>query len=60
MSAIAVRGMAEVWLAWYEHHMSDASFDPTELVAMKADFLEKALDAGLAAIQSLPAPPDEA
>ncbi len=60
MSAIAVRGMAEVWLAWYEHHMSDANFDPTELVALKADFLEKALNAGLAAIQTLPAPADDA
>jgi AcrR family transcriptional regulator len=60
MSAIAVRGMTEVWLAWYEHHMSDATFDPTELVAIKAEFLEKALNAGLAAIQTLPAPPEDA
>jgi hypothetical protein len=51
--------MGEVWQAWYEHHVSDASFDPTELIALKADFVEQALNAGLSAIQTLPSMPDD-
>ncbi len=59
MSTIAMRGMVEVWNAWYEQHASDVSFDPSEVIALKAEFLEKALRAGLVAIRTLPAPPDE-
>ncbi len=60
MAAIALRGMLDVWNAWYVHHAGDADFDLGELCAIKADYLETVLASGLVAIESLPPPPDEA
>ncbi len=60
MAAIALRAMLDVWSAWYVHHATDAELDLTELCALKADYLETVLAAGLVAIESLPPPPDEA
>jgi hypothetical protein len=58
MATIAFRGMIEVWEAWYPRHAADVDFDPSSLVAIKADYLERALDAGMAAVGTLPQPPE--
>ena len=57
MATIALRAMIDVWQAWYEQHVGDADFDLGSMIAIKADYLEQVLNAGLAAIDSLPAPP---
>jgi AcrR family transcriptional regulator len=57
MATIAVRGMTDVWNAWYQQHSSDAGFDPALALALKADYLARALEAGLSAVKSLPIPP---
>jgi AcrR family transcriptional regulator len=57
MATIALRAMVDVWEAWYERHADDADFDLSELLAIKADYLERVLAAGLAGIESLPEPP---
>jgi AcrR family transcriptional regulator len=57
MATIAVRGMVDVWNAWYQQHSSDADFDPADALALKADYLRRALEAGLNVITSLPSPP---
>jgi len=54
MATIALRGMVDVWNAWYDQHWSDRDFDPADAIALKADYLSRALDAGLNAITSLP------
>ena len=57
MAAIALRGMMDVWNSWYAQHSGDADFDPAQVLALKADYLERALNAGLVAVESLPSPP---
>ena len=52
--------MLDVWSAWYVHHATDAELDLSELCALKADYLETVLAAGLVAIESLPPPPEDA
>jgi AcrR family transcriptional regulator len=59
MAAIALRGMLDVWRAWYEQHSGDADFDPAQVFVLKADYLERALEAGLKAVETLPSAPDE-
>lgn len=60
MATIALRGMIDVWDTWYRHHAQDADFDPADALALKADYLGRALEAGLDAIKALPsAPADE-
>lgn len=54
MAAIVLRGMSEVWETWYEKHVADAEFEPAAVLALKAEYLEPALAAGLRAIASLP------
>ena len=56
MAAIAVRGMVAIWSSWWEAHASDLDFDPTQVFALKADYLDRALNAGLVAIEALPTP----
>jgi AcrR family transcriptional regulator len=56
MATIAQRGIAEVWGAWYEQHGSDPEFDPTEALALKAEYLELALAVGLDVVAALPHP----
>jgi AcrR family transcriptional regulator len=57
MAAIALRGMLDVWRSWYERHSGDADFDPAQVFALKADYLERALNAGLTAVETLPSAP---
>lgn len=56
MAVIAYRGMLEVWESWYAQHAADAELDLAEALTLKADYLEGALAAGLAAIELLPSP----
>jgi TetR/AcrR family transcriptional regulator, regulator of mycofactocin system len=57
LAAIAFRGILDVWNAWYEQHAGDPELDLAEVLALKADYLERALAAGLKAIGSIPTPP---
>lgn len=59
LAVVALRGMLDVWNAWYEYHASDTDFDPTEVFAIKADYLETVFAAGMTAIGTLPALPHE-
>jgi AcrR family transcriptional regulator len=54
MATIAMRGMLEVWEAWYRRHADDADFDVGDLFDLKTAYLERALQAGAAAIEQLP------
>ena len=54
MAAIAVGGMIDVWNDWYALHATDAEFDLTELLGLKAAHVAEALAAGLEAIERLP------
>jgi hypothetical protein len=56
MATIALRTMVDVWRAWYEQHSDDADFDLAPMIAAKADYLDRMLAAGLAAIETLPEP----
>ena len=56
MAAIALGGMVDVWSDWIAMHRGDADLDFVELNPLKAEYLEKALEAGLEAIQLLPSP----
>jgi AcrR family transcriptional regulator len=58
MATIALRAMVDVWETWYEQHVDDAHFDVSQVLSLKADYLERVLSAGLVAIVSLPEPPD--
>ncbi len=54
LATIALRGMSEVWDDWHAHHVGDRVFDLSDLAAQKAGYVDAALRAGLAAIESLP------
>lgn len=54
LAAIAYGGMVDVWKDWIAMHRGDADLDFVELNELKAEFLEKALVAGLKAVKKLP------
>ena len=56
LAAIAWRGMLDVWAVWHETHASNDVADLRELCAVKADYVRRALDAGLRAVELLPRP----
>ena len=56
MAAIALGGMVDVWNDWIAMHRGDADLDFVELNGLKAEYLEKALEAGLRAVEMLPDP----
>jgi AcrR family transcriptional regulator len=56
MAAIALGGMVDVWNDWIAMHRGDADLDFVELNELKAEYLEKALAAGLRAVEILPDP----
>jgi AcrR family transcriptional regulator len=58
MAAIALGGMVDVWNDWIAMHRGDADLDFVELNELKAEYLEKALAAGLRAVEMLPDPHD--
>jgi AcrR family transcriptional regulator len=59
MGVIALRAILDVWNVWYEHHLADPEPDFVELIARKAEYVGQALAAGLAAVEALPAPPED-
>jgi AcrR family transcriptional regulator len=54
MATIALRALVDVWAAWYEQNADSAEFDLSRVIAIKADYLERVLKAGLAAVDALP------
>ena len=56
LAAIAWRGMLDVWAVWHETHASNDAADLRELCAVKADYVRRALAAGLQAVELLPRP----
>ena len=56
LAAIALGGMVDVWNDWIAMHAGDAELDFVELNELKAAYLEKALTAGLKAVEMLPDP----
>jgi AcrR family transcriptional regulator len=56
LAAIAWRGMLDVWSAWHKTHTSDEQEDIQGICAVKADYIRRALDAGLQAVELLPRP----
>jgi AcrR family transcriptional regulator len=57
LATMALRGMLDVWESWYKQHAGDVDFDPGQVLAIKAEYLERVLTAGLAAVATLPSPP---
>jgi AcrR family transcriptional regulator len=56
LAAIAWRGMLDVYSVWQETHASPEEADIRALCAVKADYVARALDAGMQAIELLPRP----
>ena len=56
LAAIAWRGMLDVWVAWHATHASADEGDLKELCQVKADYIRRALEAGLKGIELLPRP----
>jgi AcrR family transcriptional regulator len=56
LAAIAWRGMLDVWHVWHATHASDEAEDLKELCRIKADYVRRALEAGLQGIELLPRP----
>jgi AcrR family transcriptional regulator len=56
LAAIAWRGMHEVWTVWHETHASEEDEDLKELCGIKADYVRRALEAGLKGVELLPRP----
>jgi AcrR family transcriptional regulator len=56
LAAIAWRGMLDVWNVWHATHSSDEAEDLKELCRVKADYVRRALEAGLQGIELLPRP----
>jgi AcrR family transcriptional regulator len=56
LAAIAWRGMLDVWVVWQETHASDEDVDLKELCEVKADYVRRALEAGIQAVDLLPRP----
>jgi AcrR family transcriptional regulator len=57
MATIALRALVDVWAAWYEQNADSPDFDLSRVIAIKAEYLERVLTAGLAAAEALPPPP---
>ena len=58
LAAMALRGMLEAWSAWFEKHATDADFQLTEALEVKAEYVSRILERGLVFIESLEGPPD--
>jgi hypothetical protein len=56
MAAIALRSMKDVWGEWHRKHADDPGLDMHEVCRLTADYLLKALPAGMAVIHALPSP----
>ena len=56
MGVIALRGLVDVWGLWYQRHFADPEFDLASLLALKAEYVGEALEAGLAVVGALPDP----
>jgi AcrR family transcriptional regulator len=56
LAAIAWRGMLDVWTAWHATHASADAGDLRDLCQVKADYIRRALEAGLKGIELLPRP----
>ena len=56
LAAIAWRGMLDVWNVWHATHSADEAKDLKELCRVKADYVRRALEAGLQGIELLPRP----
>jgi AcrR family transcriptional regulator len=56
MATIAMRAMVEVWETWHVQHADDAELDLAGMIEVKTAYLERALEAGAAAIETLPSP----
>jgi AcrR family transcriptional regulator len=54
MASIVVSAMESVWETWYRQHSADSHFDPTEVFAIKADYVARALFAAAALVASIP------
>jgi AcrR family transcriptional regulator len=54
LATIALRGMTEIWVDWHRQHADDPSVDTHEICRIKADYLRRALPAGMLAVRSLP------
>jgi AcrR family transcriptional regulator len=56
LAAIAWRGMLDVWNVWHATHAADEPEGLEELCRIKADYVRRALEAGLQGIELLPRP----
>jgi AcrR family transcriptional regulator len=56
LAAIAWRGMLDVWHIWRETHAAADVAELKQLCAAKADYVRRALEAGLQGIELLPRP----
>ncbi len=56
LAAIGWRGMLDVWHVWQATHAAAEPDDLKELCRLKADYVRRALDAGLQGIELLPRP----
>jgi len=56
LAAIAWRGMIDVWNVWHATHAAHEPDDLKELCRIKADYVRRALEAGLQGIELLPRP----
>jgi AcrR family transcriptional regulator len=54
LATIALRGMTEIWDDWHRQHADDPSVDTHEICRLKAEYLRRALPAGMLAVRSLP------
>jgi len=54
LATITLRGMREIWDDWHRQHADDPSVDTQEVCRLKAEYLRRALPAGMAAIRLLP------
>jgi plasmid stabilization system protein ParE len=56
LAAIGWRGMLDVWNIWHATHAAEEPEDLKELCRIKADYVRRALEAGLQGIELLPRP----
>jgi AcrR family transcriptional regulator len=54
MASIVLSAMESVWETWYRQHSADPNFDPTEVFALKADYVARALAAGAEVVALIP------
>jgi AcrR family transcriptional regulator len=54
MATIALRGLLDVWEVWDLHHLDDdAQVDLGEMTELKVAYLERVLEAGMAAVATM-------